>query len=197
MDKHTVISQALQLLGEHEYKEDSPTSKPCDDWFIPVLKLACAKHNWTFLARRSVLKRDSYGDHFSYYKMPDDCIKITRMEWQTRRQVYRPMLQDRYIVVDNDEAQDEMYLNYQCDKAAVEGEVPDDNAYFCDAVVHLLAARIATVLYSRGDMAQAMENKSDYLFGKAIANDRQQDWSNAQDPLRLLLDSDFLRTGRR
>ena len=40
MDRHTVFTLALQLLGAQEYKEDSPTQHPCDVWFNPVLRTA-------------------------------------------------------------------------------------------------------------------------------------------------------------
>lgn len=57
MDRHTVFTLALQLLGTQEYKEDSPTQHPCDVWYNPVLRLACARFNWTFTARETALKR--------------------------------------------------------------------------------------------------------------------------------------------
>ena len=57
MDRHTVFTLALQLIGTQEYKKDSPTQHPCDVWFNPVLRTACARFNWTFLARETVLKR--------------------------------------------------------------------------------------------------------------------------------------------
>ena len=82
MDRHTVFTLALQLLGAQEYKEDSPTQHPCDVWFNPVLRTACVRFNWTFLARETVLKRRkdaAVAPGVALFPYPDGCLKITRM----------------------------------------------------------------------------------------------------------------------
>ena len=167
MDRHTVFTLALQLLGAQEYKEDSPTQHPCDVWFNPVLRTACVRFNWTFLARETVLKRRkdaAVAPGVALFPYPDGCLKITRMRTEDGADVRLPRLQAEGILVDEDECPETLRVNYQSDLVALGGTLPDHAPEFCDAVVCLLASRVCMALTSNARLQQALEARAQMAF---------------------------------
>lgn len=199
MDRHTVFTLALQLLGAQEYKEDSPTQHPCDVWFNPVLRTACVRFNWTFLARETVLKRRkdaAVAPGVALFPYPDGCLKITRMRTEDGADVRLPRLQAEGILVDEDECPETLRVNYQSDLVAPGGTLPDHAPEFCDAVVCLLASRVCMALTSNARLQQALEERAQMAFLSAIATDRQQDGSKAIDPITRITRQNIFRRRR-
>lgn len=54
MDKYTVITQALKMLGEREYVEGSAVFDPANIFFESTLRECNARHHWSFARRVNV-----------------------------------------------------------------------------------------------------------------------------------------------
>ncbi len=70
MDKVTLFEQSLHILGDREYKRESPTGRECDLWFPIVLAEALNFGSWSFATLRRILPPVSPG----VYRLPEDCL---------------------------------------------------------------------------------------------------------------------------
>ena len=182
MDRATVYALALQKLGEHEYKEDSPTHKTCELHFLQALRSACARYNWTFTAREELVPRREIRGGVAYYDIPPGCIKITFFRHKDGRKIKMPRILADGIAIDTSDAPAELLLTYQSDLIAIGGTLPGRNPEFCEGVISLLASKICMPITSNPKLAEALKSEAYSYFQSAIANDRQQDKSNAIDP---------------
>ncbi len=181
MDKHTVFSLALQKLGEAEYQEGSPTQKVCEFWYKHVLALACARYNWTFLARETELSEGREEGNVRVYRRPVGCLKLTYVckpdgtkveDWRlTTEGIVVPV---RYVPKEG-----AIRVRYQTDLAAAEGSLPDYAPEFNEGVLCLLASKMAMKVASDPKLGQQLEMESEAHFMRALTHDRQQDASNA------------------
>lgn len=181
MDKHTVFSLALQKIGEAEYQEGTPTQKACEWWYKHVLSLACARYNWTFLAREAELGEGKEEGSARVYCKPLGCLKLTYVctpegtkveDW--RLVAHGIVVPAKYVPEDGP-----IRVRYQTDLAAAEGALPDDQPEFNEGVLCLLASKIAMKITSDDKLAQQLEMESEAHFARALTHDRQQDASNA------------------
>ena len=218
MDKHDVCSLALQRVGEAELQEGSPTYKPCMAWYRHVLALACARYDWTFLAREVCLMvprphgrrgqrlygHEGRGCHYApeadvVLARPEGCLKVLFVCDGEGRRLKDWRLTMDGIVVPRREVRGgaEVRVRYQSDMSVVEGCLPDGEPDFCEAVICMLASRVAMKLTSNMQLAMGMEQEAERYFNRAILRDRQQDYSNAIDPLRRIMNQNIMRTERR
>ncbi|MCD8070553.1 MAG: hypothetical protein LUE08_04100 [Akkermansiaceae bacterium] len=187
MEQGEVFELALQTLGNIEFREESPTPDACIRWWPHVLRLAGSRYNWSFASRRAVLEHPKPypGDRW-LYRLPSGLIALTRiMTKDGRRRIACPELVHGGLTVGEDGSHGIM-IDYQGDIVSASGELPDSNPMFCDAVVHLLAARIAANLTGSAQLRQSLEQQADNLFIGAISHDKAQDWGNARSPLYML-----------
>ena len=181
MDKVTVCSLALARLGEREYREGSATFLPCEKWYGVVLRLAAGMYNWTFTKRRARLRRkEGVGEEGeAWYEYPVDCLKLVRFVGAGGKELREVRLYGGGICVAEEEAGEELVVDYQSDLVHEAGELPDRRPEFCEGVVCLLASRIAMEVSGKGQLAGALAQEAEVWFTRALENDRQQDWGNA------------------
>ncbi len=188
MDRGTICQLACRSLGNYDYVENAATLDPCDMWFDHVMRFANAYYDWGFCAKRAVLK--SPQPHVPQgrflYRLPVGCLKVTDVRTlDGARKVRDPQMMNEGLTVGEDGSQG-VVLDYQCDVMAAGGEATDRNPQFCEALVCLLAAKIAPTLTGRADIAQVMDERGRSMLGLAIAHDKQQDWSNAKSPIDMI-----------
>lgn len=84
-------------------------------------------------------------------------------------------------------------LNYTADLLQCGGAIPDFAPAFCNGVIALLAARIAPSVLGMEQMTQQLIAESEAYMREAILEDKRQDRSNDQHPLKDIMRRDVLR----
>lgn len=196
MDISTIYHLACQRLGNYEFKEGSPVALAMHREYPYVLRLANAVHDWSFCLVRKAIASDKGRDYRGgriLFPLPHGCIKLKRiMQSDARTKIKNPELVAQGVTVGEDGA-DGIVIDYQADLVSVAGEIPDRNPAFCDAVIALLAGRIAMNITGSAELAQMLEQEANRQFRNAIAHDKQQDWSNDKSPLELLRSANIFR----
>lgn len=197
MDISSIYQLALLRLGNYEFQEGSPPALALHRSWPFVLALANARHDWSFCQVRKLLReKKDYGGGRYLFTLPQGCLKVKKaLTHDGCRKIRDPELVAGGITTGEDGA-DGIMLDYQADLVSVAGELPENNPFFCDAVINLLASRVALNITGRADLAQLLEQEADRQFSEAIAHDKQQDWSNDKDPLTLLRRTNMLRRNR-
>lgn len=161
----------------------------CERWYIYVLRLASARFDWSFcLTRKSIPgdKAKPYGGGRYLYRLPDGCLKIKRvLNADATAKIRLPELTARGLTVGED-GSGGVTLDYQADLVAIAGELPERNPDFCDGVIALMASRIALNVTGDDRLTQALAAQAERSFRDAIAYDKQQDFSDARDPMALI-----------
>ena len=194
MDRGTIFQLACRSIGNYDYKEDAATLDACDMWFGHVMRFANAYYDWGFCAKRATLKKPSlYSPAGRYlYRLPAGFLKVKDVRTASGEcKVRNPEMMAEGLTVGED-GRDGIVLDYQCDLVAAGGEIPDHNPQFCEAVVCLLASKIAPTLTGDARLAQALDERGRSMLGQAIAHDKQQDWSNAKAPSCSILKTSML-----
>lgn len=183
MDRTRVFTLALKRLGDREYVEGSETAPHCEEWFEHVLRLANAKHNWTFCKKR--VKLPVYDAAIFEYLLPADCLKVINVETMEHSKVRFFEILGRSIYTKYEE--NELLLTYISDLVAQGGTLPDSAPLFCQGVIDLLASYIAIPITGQPQLAESLRQSAELQFRAAITSDRQQDASNASSPINRIL----------
>lgn len=186
MDKHSICTMALQRLGEDELVDGSPTYKACGTWYKHVLSMACARYNWTFLARECELEASGEGVRGAkVYRKPVGCLKLTYVCNSAGKRItdWRLTVDGIVVAAECVPSGGKIYVRYQTDLSAAEGGTPDDAPDFNEGVICLLASEMCMHLRSDAQHAIHLKQEADMHFARAITHDRQQDWGNAIDPV--------------
>lgn len=88
MDKVTLFEQSLHILGDREYKRESPTGRECDLWFPIVLAEALNFGSWSFATLRRILPPVSPG----VYRLPEDCLRPLKINHSSFELIGRDIL---------------------------------------------------------------------------------------------------------
>lgn len=196
MDRATIYQLALLKLGNYEYEEGSPPALACERLYPHVMRMANAWYDWSFCNVRKVLegdKKKDYGGGRWLYALPAGCLKLKKvLTYDGHKKIREPELVARGLTVGDDGA-DGVMVDYQADLVGTAGELPDMNPEFCEGVAALLASNLALNITGRYDLGKNLKEETRQYFSRAIAHDKQQDWSNDKDPMTLLMKNNFLR----
>lgn len=184
MDKATVCTMALRLIGEYEYEAQSSAWNACEVYYKQALDELAAGHDWSFFRRRAVLTKNEEGE----YEIPFDCIRIVQLRGLRNWRIYGTMIRpdSPYDI----EGEVEMIYTSNC--MSNRGEVPDTVPEFVHALVARLAGYLAAALAANQQLRLAMEQECEVWLDRAMTHDTQGDNSNDQHPLKGLLARDIL-----
>ena len=196
MDKATVIEHALDLLGEHDFAENSSTHSIAMRHYNTTLRECCAAHHWSFARRTRTLAESDHGSNT--FHLPVDCLRIKHLcepntDTPYPRRVNHWQLNGRTITASG---YDSLTLTYTADFTASGEELPDAAPLFQQYAIHLLASRLAPTICGteRGvQLAQYLIGVANQYRHDAMVADAQQDNSNDQNYLpRILMDTENL-----
>ncbi len=184
MDKGTICTMALRLMGTADYVKDSPGYNACELYFSQALHELLAAHDWSFARRRKVLAKDEGGQ----FIIPEDCLRVIELEGLKNWRKY-----GKRIRVEGDEVPGkEVAMIYTTSSMANRGEIPDNVPEFARALVVRLAAYIAPSVANNPGLRVGFEREAQEVLNMAMTHDTQQDNSNDQHPLAGLLDNSLL-----
>ena len=161
VNRNTIINQALLLIGEEMVAAEGDGSKNSDiasELFDLTLETALSEHDWSFARARKTLPLMSTGPEFGYesrFLLPDDYNHII-IEPEGDFD-YR--IEGGYLLADI-EALDLLYIANITNLNLL-------SAKFVDAVVTLLASKIAYAITGSPQLAGQMEQLYDKRIGKA------------------------------
>lgn len=180
--------------------------------FVPLRPLAKHEHHGAHAVnapeRHEKAPRDHVGHHCPrehekrregafkcVFVVPEDCLRIIGLYDKGFRKV-----DTWHLGVDPDTQQRVIYapeaaeprLTYVADLVAAGGCIPDHAPLYCAGVVSLLAARLAPAILGNEQIGQQLQAEAERYLQEAILQDRRQDASNDQHPLRSILERDIL-----
>lgn len=179
MDKVTLFEQALQTLGDREYKRDSPTGKTCDLWFPTVMHEALNFGSWSFATKEVTLPPSNQNT----FPLPEDCL--------------RPLFIDArhyQIIGRNIQAGDtkSLFLRYISNALTKAEHLPETQPLFVHGVCLLLAARIATKITGQPQLALNLEQMAEAALSEALHMDALTQHSNDQHPLADIIKNSII-----
>lgn len=209
MEKMQVVQLAYAELGEREYVENTATYDAVRAVYDVVLRRAQARFHWTW-ARVSGRRLEELDGEAAedgggvserrrgsrYFMVPADCLSVYGLEDADGRAVRHweigvdPVSMERCVVAEG--AEGEVYMTYTSDLVARGGSVPDEAAEFCEAVVLMLAGKLARAVESNYELAGDLEQRAELAMQRAMVKDARQWASGKQDPLRGVLRRDIL-----
>lgn len=184
MDKVTFFQQALQSLGDREYKRDSQTGKACDLWFPTVMHEALNFGAWSFASRSVELESDGDG----VYLLPEDCLRPLKVDApRFRIEGRRVFLEGLRFNGDR-----RLYVRYVSNALAKAEFLPETQPLFVRGVCLLLAARIAPKITAEPQLAMSLEQMAMVALGEALHKDALSQFSNDQHPLADIINSSII-----
>lgn len=182
MDKVTFFQQALQTLGDREYKRETPTGRACDLWFPTVMHEALHYGAWSFATRSADLSPEDDGT----FLLPDDCLRPLKVD------AARFRIDGRRVIVEqpwNSRGDKALFLRYVSNALAKAECLPEDQPLFVRGVMVLLAARIAVKITGDQQLAMALDQLASATLADALHKDALGQYSNDQHPLADILSS--------
>lgn len=178
MDKSTLASMALGLLGEQDYMRDTPCYNTIELYFGQTLKEMLGTADWSFARSRRVLKVAPDGS----FTIPTDCLRIIELQGLAHWRKYGAS-----IWPEMREKASSITLIYTSSHLASCGELPDNIPEFVAAFVEKLAA--ACCMRVLNDKNRRMEHlqMAKLLLDIALTHDVQQDNSNDQHPFKRIV----------
>ena len=180
MDKITLFEQSLHILGDREYKRESPTGRECDLWFPTILKEALNFGAWSFATQRRTLPPSSPG----IYHLPEDCLRPLRINHSSFELIGR----DIHLLTTYQPTPDEgLELTYISDSLGKAEILPDSQPLFLRGLSLLLAARMAPKITGQPQFAFTLEEAANAALAEALHQDALSQHSNDQHPLTRIL----------
>lgn len=180
MDKVTLFEQSLHIIGDREYKRDSPTGRECDLWFPAVLSEALNFGAWSFATRRRILDASSSG----VYPLPEDCLRPLKINHSSFELIGR----DIHLHVTYQPVPDQgLELTYITNALARAEALPDSQPLFLRGLSLLLAARMAPKITGQPQLAFTLEEAANSALAEALHMDALSQHSNDQHPLEHIL----------
>lgn len=180
MDKVTLFEQSLHLLGDREYKRDSPAGRECDLWFPAVLREALNFGAWTFAARRRTLDAASPG----IYPLPDDCLRPLHINHSAFELIGHDICLHTTF---QPAPEGGLELTYISDTFAAAEDLPDTSPLFLRGLTLLLAARMAPKITGQLQLSLTLEEAARAALAEALHQDALAQHSNDQHPLERIL----------
>lgn len=185
MDKVTFFQQALQTLGNREYKRDTPTGNACDLWFPTVMHEALNYGAWSFATRSVDLSAEEDGT----FLLPEDCLRPLKVDAMRFRIDGRRVIVEQPWTSRGDKA---LFLRYVSNALAKAERLPEDQPLFVRGVTLLLAARIAVKITGDQQLALALDQMASVTLADALHKDALAQYSNDQHPLAGILNSSII-----
>lgn len=185
MDKSTLASMALGLLGEQEYIADTPCYEAIELYFGQTLRGLLSAADWSFARSRRTLTAKDDGS----FAIPSDCLRIIKLDGLKHWGKYGQFIQPE----DRDSAKT-ITLIYTSSHLVDCGEIPENIPEFIACFVEALAA--ATCMRILNDKQRRYEHMqtAQQLFDTALTHDIQQDNSNDQHPYNRLIQQSITET---
>ena len=120
MDKVTLFEQSLHILGDREYKRESPTGRECDLWFPIVLAEALNFGSWSFATLRRILPPVSPG----VYRLPEDCLRPLKINHSSFELIGRDILLHTTYQPEPDNGLELTYITNALGKAEILPDSP-------------------------------------------------------------------------
>lgn len=185
MDKVTFFQQALQTLGDREYKRDTPTGKACDLWFPTVMYEALNYGAWSFATRTVDLVPEDDGT----FLLPEDCLRPLKVDAMRFRIDGRRIIIEQSWCSRGDKA---LFLRYVSNALAKAERLPEDQPLFIRGAMLLMAARIAPKITGVMQLAASLEQLATEALADALHKDALAQYSNDQHPLADILNSSIV-----
>lgn len=185
MDKVTFFQQALQTLGDREYKRDTPTGAACDLWFPTVMHEALNYGAWSFATRSVDLLPEKDGTFF----LPIDCLRPLKVDTMRYRIDGRRVIVEQPWHSRGDKA---LFLRYVSNDMAKAERLPENQPLFIRGVSLLLAARMAVKITGDHQLALTLEQMASATLAEALHKDALAQYSNDQHPLADILNSSII-----
>lgn len=128
------------------------------------------------------------------FYVPSDCLRIMEVvdecgrklrHWSLSMDVDR---QERILIAPGEGA---AYLTYTADLIQCGSAIPDFAPMYCNGVIALLAARLAPSMLGNEQLGQMLFQEAEGYLREAILQDKRQERSNDQHPLRGILERDI------
>lgn len=181
MDKLTFFSQCLSLLGEQEYVLDSPAARACDLWFPSVMLEAISYGPWSFATKEAVLECPEETGRFP---VPEDCLKLLKVEARHWRMAGRTVICE--------ECPSRLQVRFLSNDLALAESLPDNEPLFVEAVMCLLASKVATTVTGKPQIVTVFLELYRRYADEALHHDVSQRGSNDQHPLKDILNRSIL-----
>lgn len=194
MNRTTVYTHALNLLGEINYKKHTATDGVCVREYPDAVRLANSIANWSFARTKRVLAplAPKNADGIFAYNLPADCLRVLEVrDTATQIKVRYYSIFGRILEVYG-HSSDNITLVYTSDLLACREDLPDEAPQFCEYVIYLLAAKIAPTVTGNIQLAAQLNAEATQRMHAALTADRQQARSNDQHPLKGLLENNII-----
>lgn len=187
MDKLTAQQAALDVIGDYTLQPRTTQMIALDRHYSQTLRFCVAQSNWSFARRVKDISPNADGT----FTIPIDCLVLREVRDADGRKLASWQLVDRTITTTDAPAS--LRVTYTTDYTISEnGEVPDSAPTFAQYFVTLLAARVTPSILGGDEygmqLSLSLEQKANSYRLRAIAQDRMQDASNDQSPMRDLQD---------
>ena len=177
MDKGTLYTLALSMLGDRNYVPGTPEAEACDTHAQQVIGLALEYARWGFATVEWEVELEADGG----FRLPDDCQRVQDVG------LARWRMKGRRIVAEegywSGEAGEKVRVSYTSNVLAQSVCLPDYEPQFCEAVATLLAARLAPRLTGNFQLAERLEQRGMEALYRAKLKDAQERDSNDQAPM--------------
>lgn len=180
MDKATLFEQSLHILGDREYKRDSPTGRECDLWFPTVLMEALNYGSWSFATLRRFLPPSPTG----IYPLPEDCLRPLKINHSSFELVGREIYLNTSFHPAPSKGLELTYITSSLGKAE---QLPDSQPLFLRGLSLLLAARMAPKITGQPQLAFSLEEAAHASLAEALHKDALAQHSNDQHPLERIM----------
>ena len=186
MDKATICSMALGLVGSAHYAVGTPEYDACDLYFGQLYGELLAGHDWSFARRRVTLERCEHG-----WLMPCDCLRVIELRGLNNWRIYGGHL----CAEDDAVADGEVVMVYTSSQLADRGELPDTMRMFARALILRLGGALAAAVVHDQRLSGWLMQEAEGARQEAMRLDTQQDNSNDQHPLTGMLGNSLTRGG--
>ena len=170
MIKNDICDRALARIGDRVYVADSSQGRACDLVFDSCLRELASAGRWSFIIRRACLHGVVVMGEMRY-NLPPDCIRLLTCK------LSRWQLRGRAIVAASGD--DKVFVDY------LTGDLTEEDfenaPLFTDALVLLIAAKIAAPVSGNFQLAQMLMEGYKRARDHALTIDKVQDCSNDGD----------------
>jgi hypothetical protein len=172
MNKNALINAAASLLGEANVSGGTPTplGEALEDNVKQAVRLALDYTHWDFALERAVCRVvDGCTE-----ELPEDCLEVREVEgvsnWRRAgNRIYADGVQ-------------ELAVWYKSSKLAETLNLPDNEPFFCEGCVLMLAAKAAPRVTGNFNLGSQLEKKAyESLYRAKLKEARSAD-SNDQKP---------------
>lgn len=172
MDKKALMDAAASLLGEAEVMSGTPTPlyDALEDSVHHAVRLALDYTHWDFALERAVCKVEEGCTE----ELPADCLEVREVEgvsnWRRAgKRIYAEGVQ-------------ELVVWYKSSKLAETLNLPDNEPFFCEGCVLMLAAKAAPRVTGNFNLGVQLEKKAYAALYRAKLKEARSADSNDQKP---------------